>query len=95
MIVYFKTMSGDILIEKGQIFGIGGVKSNYLVTGNDKNHLEVIGNYKTREEAKELFDAIIAKIVSPTLLETQKGVIYIDLEHIMKKWEVKNENISN
>ena len=72
MIVYFKTMSGDSLVEKGQIFGIGGVKSNYLVTGNDKNRLEVIGNYKTREEAQEIFEAIVAKIVSPTLLEMQK-----------------------
>ena len=95
MLVYFKTMSGESLIEKGQIFGIGGVKSNYLVTGNDKNHLEVIGSYKTREEAKELFDAIIAKIVSPTLLEMQKGVIYIDLEHLLKLNGGKNENISN
>lgn len=85
VIVYFKTMSGESLIEKGQIFGIGGAKKNYLLTGNDKNHLEVIGNYKTKEEAKELFDAIIAKIVSPTVQEMQKGVIYIDLENIMKK----------
>lgn len=85
MIVYFKTMNGESLVEKGQIFEIGGAKKNYLLTGNDKNHLEVIGNYKTREEAKELFDAIIAKIVSPTLLEMQKSIIYIDLEHIMKK----------
>ena len=95
MIVYFKTMSGDSLIEKGQIFGIGGVKSNYLMTGNDKNHLEVIGSYKTKEEVKELFDAIIAKIVSPTSLEIQKGVIYIDLQHLSKIMGKKKENISN
>ena len=84
MIVYFKTMSGESLIEKGQIFGIGGVKSNYLVTGNDKISLEVIGSYKTREEAQEIFEAIVEKIVNPTLQEMQKGVIYIDLEHLSK-----------
>lgn len=84
MIVYFKTMNGESLVEKGQIFEIGGAKKNYLLTGNDKNHLEVIGSYKTREEAKELFEAIVEKIVNPTLQEMQKGVIYIDLQHLAK-----------
>lgn len=95
MIVYFRTMEGESLVEKGKILTIGGAKRDCILTGNDKNHLEVIGSYKTKEEAKELFDAIIAKIVSPTVLEMQKGVIYIDLEHIMKKMGEKNENISN
>lgn len=95
MIVYFKTMSGDNLVEKGQMLGVGGVKSNYLVTGNDKKSLEVIGNYKTREEAQEIFEAIVEKIVNPTLQEMQKGVIYIDLQHLSKLMGGKNENISN
>ena len=84
MIVYFKTMNGESLVEKGQIFGIGGAKGNYILTGNDKMSLEVIGNYKTRQEAQEIFEAIVEKIVNPTVQEMQKGIIYIDLQHLAK-----------
>jgi len=84
MIVYFKTINGESLVEKGQILEIGGAKGNYILTGNDKMNLEVIGNYKTRKEAQEIFEAIVEKIVNPTVQEMQKGIIYIDLQHLAK-----------
>lgn len=84
MIVYFRTINGESLVEKGKILTIGGAKRDCILTGNDKMSLEVIGNYETKEEAQELFDAIIAKIVNPTLQEMQKGFIYIDLQHLVK-----------
>lgn len=87
MIIYFKNMNGDSLVEKGEILAIGGPKKDCILTGNDKNSLIMLGSYKNEEEAKEVFEAIVEKIVNPNLLEAQKGIIYIDLEHLSRLME--------
>ena len=87
MTIYFKTMYGNSLIEKGEILTIGGPKKDWILTGNNKNRLELIGNYKTQKETQEVFEAIVEKVVNPSLQEVQKGIIYIDLEHLSKLLE--------
>ena len=87
MIIYFKTMYGNSLIEKGEILTIGGQKKNWILTGNNKNRLELIGDYKNAEKTLEVFNAIVDKVVNPSLQEMQKGIIYIDLKHLSKIME--------
>lgn len=82
MIVYFRTINGESLVEKGKILTIGGAKRDCILTGNDKMSLEVIGSYKNEEEAKEVFEGIIEKIMNPTVQEMNKGIIYIDLKYL-------------
>jgi hypothetical protein len=80
MIVYIKTQSGVSLIEKGEILTIGGFDNCHILTGNNKNELELIGKYPNNEIAIKMFNELILRIINPSDSEIKRGAMYIDLK---------------
>ena len=79
MKVYFRTQLGDGLIEKGKILRLVASKRTYIVTGDKEEDVVRLTSFDDELEAKQTFEQIISRIVSPTAREVEKGIIYIDL----------------
>lgn len=80
MRVYIRNQEGSALIEKGKILSIGGSNKRYLVTGEDELMTMSVGKYKDEARAKEVLEEVMARVISPTVSEVQKGIIFIDLK---------------
>lgn len=79
MKVYFRTQLGDGLIEKGKILRLIASKRTYIVTGDKEEDVIRLTSFDDELEAKQTFEQIISRIVSPTAREVEKGIIFIDL----------------
>ena len=79
MRVYFRTQLGDGLIEKGKILKLITSKREYIVTGETEEDVIKLTSFDDKDEAKQVFNEMISRIVQPTAREVERGIIYIDL----------------
>lgn len=79
MTVYIRSQDNLKLIKLGELLIIGGAKKESILTGNKADSLVLLGSYKNNEEAKEKFEEIVGRILSPSVIEKSADMMYIDL----------------
>lgn len=79
MTVYIRSQDNLKLIKLGELLIIGGAKKESILTGNKADSLVLLGSYKNHEEAKEKFEEIVGRILSPSVIEKSADMMYIDL----------------
>ena len=79
MTVYIRSQDNLKLIKLGELLIIGGAKKESILTGNKADSLALLGSYKNHEEAKEKFEEIVGRILSPSVIEKSADMMYIDL----------------
>lgn len=79
MTVYIRSQDNLKLVELGELLIIGGAKKESILTGNKADSLALLGSYENHEEAKEKFEEIVGRILSPSIIEKSADMMYIDL----------------